>query len=68
VIKVNNPSFQVLNPEFTLNNIQISNGLTISPDVTLSGHKMPLLEFGVFQNSNAEAPTLEAFEALNPRN
>jgi hypothetical protein len=42
--------------------------LTISPDVTFSGHKMPLLEFGVFQNSNAEAPTLEAFEALNPRN
>ena len=38
--------------------------LTIDSTVTLSsGHKMPLLGFGVFQNSDAKPSTLEAFKA-----
>jgi hypothetical protein len=45
-------------------NIQIPMALTIDSTVTLSsGHKMPLLGFGVFQNSNAKPSTLEAFKA-----
>ena len=38
--------------------------LTIDSTVTLSsGHKMPLLGFGVFENSDAKPSTLEAFKA-----
>jgi len=40
-----------------------SKKLTLQSAVTLSsGHSMPLLGFGVFQNNNAEPSTLEAFK------
>jgi hypothetical protein len=38
--------------------------LTINSTVTLStGHKMPLLGFGVFQNQDAKPSVIEAFKA-----